>query len=198
MAETFATVSAEVTALGMSRGNVDVGRLVNDAYAWLVKKYLWPFRETTASGAAPLTIADLGSIASVTDTANGNKKLNYRDRRTLVECVGDLTTAGSPSWFYVEGGTVVKTYPAGGTLSVRYWKNAAVLTGTNPLIVPDQWVQLVIDRAHYRGLLRIGDWAGAASLKSEIKDALDDMVVDLLATQASDPDQVVVYDAGWA
>lgn len=194
MAETLLTVRTEVSAGGLSRfGTTVLTRLVNDAYAWLVKQHYWPFREATSAGAAPLTIADLGAISSVTDTANGNNKLDWCDRRTLVESYGDLTLAGTPNWFYVEGGTVVKTYPAGGTLSVRYFKNAALLVADgDTLIVPDSWVQLVIDRARYRGFLRLADWEGATTLKAEINETLQAMIVDLMSTQLSDSDTVTV------
>lgn len=174
--------------------HVRVHRFINDAYAWIVKKALWPWRETTASGVAPLTIADLGQIGSVTDTANGNRKLHWADRRDLVTRYGDLTTTGSPWSYYIEGGNVVKTYPVGGTLSVRYWKDAATLAAdVDILIVPDEWVQLVIDRACYRGSIDTQDWSAAGTLKAEVNEALADMMLDELSEQADEPDQISVY-----
>lgn len=195
MAETLLTVRTEFEARGFTHlGDSRATRLINDAYQWLVKKALWPFREATSSGAAPLTIADMDVIASVVDTANGNQKLHPKDRRELVRRFQDLTTAGTPLYYYIEGGSVVKTYPVGGTLSVRYWKNATALSGdSDPLIVPDSWVQLVIDRAAYRGLLDAENWAGAASIKAEIADALADMMLDQLAQQADENEQIEVW-----
>lgn len=195
MAETLLSVRTEFAASGFNRlGTTVSNRLINDAYKWLVKQALWPFRETTTSGAAPLTVADIGAIVSVTDTANSNNPLHYKPREELVDCYGDLTTAGVPVWFYIEGGTIVKTYPAGGTLSVRYYKQAVTLSGdSDPLIVPDDWVQLVIDRARYRALLRQGDWGAAQTLKAEVKETLTDMLVDQLGQNVSDPVQVIVY-----
>lgn len=200
--ETLATVRTEFLARGFdeldptTRGN----RAVNDAYAWLCKKALWPFLEATATGAAPLTVADIGVLMSVTDTANGNNPLHWKDRRTLVEMYGDLTTTGVPMWFYIEGGNVVKTYPVGGTLAVRYHRNPSKLVAdADVLLVPDGWVQLVIDRACYRGELDRGNYAAATALRVEISGpdgnsgALAEMMVDQLGQQASDPDQIVMY-----
>jgi hypothetical protein len=79
--------------------------------------YLWPYRLTTASGAAPLTITDLGVIEEVVDTAQSSLPLHFVSRRNLLDAYSILTTTGSPQWFYVDNG-VVRTYPVGGTLSV--------------------------------------------------------------------------------
>src|SRR4051812_4753715 len=117
--ETLLTVRTEVLARGFEQLTpTRANRLINDAYAWLVNKALWPFRDTTVTQAPPITINDLGLIGSVTDTANGNRPLTPLDRRTLLERYGDITTAGTPCYFYVEGKSVVKAFPTGGTLAV--------------------------------------------------------------------------------
>lgn len=193
--ETLLTVRTEVLARGFDDlDSTRTNRIINDAYQWVLSQALWPFREATASGAAPLTIADIGVLGSVTDTANGSRKLEWTDRRTLVEHYNDLTVTGAPRCFYIEGGTVVKTYPVGGTLSVRYWKDAAKLTADGDiLIIPDKWVQVVIDRACWRACVDRQDWAGATTLAGVVDSAMAAMLLDQLAQQASDPDRIVIY-----
>lgn len=194
MAESLLTVRTEVLAGGFNRlGASVINRLINDAYIWVATLHLWPFREAAAAGAAPLTIADIGVVASVKDTANGNNRLKWTDRRTIEEMYGDLTVAGTPNWWYFEG-TVIKTFPVGGTLSVRYWKTPVPLVADgDALIVPDRWVQVVIDKTRQRACLRQQDWAGANALRGEVLAGVDEMRMAELANQAADPDTVIVY-----
>lgn len=193
--ETLASVRAEFLAGGFNRlGATVADRLINDAYAWLINKHLWPFREQTLTGAAPLTVDDLGAVGSVTNTADNDRRLVHVERRTIVEQVGDLTTTGVPNLFYIEDGTVVRTYPVGGTLSVRYWRAPSpLIVDVDVLLVPNSWVQLVLDRARYRACLRQQDWAGAATLRTEVDESLNAMVMDQLGKQVSDPELMIVY-----
>ncbi len=192
--ETLVSVRTEISGRGFgylqpARAN----RLINDAYFWLVKLRPWPFREAIATGPAPLTIADLGPIATVKDTAQGGRKLHPLNRSTLEERFPDITTPGTPCFYYVEG-NAVKTTPAGGTLQVRHWRTPTKLVADgDPLIVPDEWVQLVIDRALWRGYLDSDNFEAAAAISGAIDAALIDMMRDLLTWQSDEPEQVEVY-----
>jgi hypothetical protein len=74
-----------------------------------------------------LTINDLGTIEEVANSAvSGSPPLDYADRRTLRDYYGDITITGSPSFFFIDNG-VVRTYPVGGTLAVRYYKRTPLL-----------------------------------------------------------------------
>jgi hypothetical protein len=99
-----------------------LGNFINQGRAELDQMFLWPYRLASASGASPLTITDLGTIEEVANSAvTGSPVLAYADRRSLRDSYGDITTTGTPGYFYIDNG-VVRTYPVGGTLAVRYYK----------------------------------------------------------------------------
>jgi hypothetical protein len=194
----FADLKADVFSGGFSHledGSTDearVERWVNTAYKRdVVMHAYWPFRQATATGAAPLsTITDLGPIMSVTDTAT-RAKLHPADRRTLVDRYTTLTTAGSPSYYYVENG-VVKTFPVGGTLSVTYLKVPAdlVLDADVP-IVPADYQELIVFGALRRAHMDAQNADMVAIFKQELAEGLQAMVEDLLDTQADEPELVL-------
>lgn len=195
MAETLLTLRTEVQARGFDYlTNSRIDRFINDAYVRLCNTALWPFRELTVSGAAPLTIADLGVLASVVDTANGNNSLAWRDRRTLVDLYGDLATAGSPTYFYIEDGTTLRTYPVGGTLTVRYWKRAVKLVNDGDVsIVPDDYSDVLIDMAVRRAYIDSDNFAAANALKADVDERIGQMMVDLLVQQVHDDNYIEVF-----
>jgi hypothetical protein len=82
-------------------GDTRVNRFINQARAELDRCYLWPYREKTTTGAAPLAIADLGPVQSVVDVSNSQAPLDRVDVQTLIDLYGDLTTAGTPIYYYV-------------------------------------------------------------------------------------------------
>lgn len=167
-------------------------QFLNDAYHEINEAELWPFRLTTATGSAPLTIADLGVIEEVVNTANASTPLSRADRRSLAGWYGDLTTTGVPSWFYVDNG-VVRTFPVGGTLSVRYYKAAADLSaGSDPPIFPARFHSLIVDVAQRRALGRDeSDQADVALLTAEIQQGLDEMRTALLAPQVQETEMLL-------
>lgn len=126
-------------------------RLLNEAMHQIHDEYdgAWPFLEATATGSAPLTISDLGTIESVWDSTN-SRFLDPADRRFLIERYedGPLDDTGTPAWFYVANGSV-KVYPvASNSLSVRYWKVASDLSadGDTPLM-PTRFHTAIVDLA---------------------------------------------------
>jgi hypothetical protein len=194
MAETLLTLRTEVQARGfdyLTDGRVN--RFINDAYVRLCNMALWPFREITAIGAAPLTITDLGVLASVIDTSNGNNSLAWRDRRTLVDTFGDLTTAGTATYFYIEDGGTLRTYPVGGTLAVRYWRRAVKLVNDADVsIVPDDYSDVLIDMAVRRAYIDSDNFAAANALKADVDERIGQMMVDLLIQQVHDDNYITV------
>ena len=110
----------------------------------------WPFLEVTTTGTAPLTITDLRSIESVIDTTQACK-LRPLDRRSITDDYDtSLTTAGSPSFYYLTTATTVSVYPANttDTLSVRYWKFPAALSAASDTpVVPTRFHPLIVDAA---------------------------------------------------
>ena len=87
---TFQQLLTEFFARGFDYLN-DSGAGETRAKQWINQSYQeicglddWPFLEATASGGSPLTIADLRTILSLTDTTT-NTNLGFIDRRTLNE-----------------------------------------------------------------------------------------------------------------
>lgn len=192
--ETLASLRTELKARGFDYlADSRCNRFINDAYKKVVKRALWPFRENTEDGDAPLTIPDLGVIMSVRDTSNGSTSLDYIDRRALEDRFGDLTTTGTAEWFYITDGSVVTTYPVGGILSVRYWRNPARLVNdADTLIVPDDYTEIILDEAVRRAYLDSDNFNAANALRAEIEEKLGDMMVELLGQQAHGPEFIVV------
>lgn len=171
-----------------------LGQFVNQARNELDNLYLWPYRLTSASGTSPLTITDLGTIEEVALTSTtGSPALAFADRRSLKDAYGDLTTTGTPQWFYIDNG-VVRTYPVGGTLAVRYYKRTPVLTGTDTPLAPADYHMLIVDMA-VRWAQKDGDTP--SSLDGDILRQLSIMVGDLLDQQiVGSPQAPVAYASG--
>lgn len=200
MAADFSTLQADLFALGFDTLN-DAGtglarakRYLNLAYKELVGEELWSFRETDATGAAPLTITDLGVVASVVDTAQ-RRPLQPVERQTLVDAYTIVTTAGSPRYFFLLG-KQVNTFPVGGTLSVHYWKQAADLSASGDLpIVPDEWHDGILLGAARRAALREAqDYELARAYEGERQQVLKQMIDEGLA-QVQDNYSIVDYGA---
>lgn len=106
----------------------------------------WPFLETTATGASPLTISDCGRVLSVVDTTN-EAVLTYEDYRTLREWDPKLDDLGNPTHWYQTSSTVISCWPTTSTtLSVRYLKiPASIEAGLTA--IPERFHYLVIEGA---------------------------------------------------
>lgn len=128
-------------AAGVARGL----RWINQAAAELTLEELWPFRLNTATGAAPLSIADLDRVLSVVDTGNSNRELVEMTERELT--TWDLSYAGTALYFYRDS-LQVKTYPVGGTLSVRYYSLPTDLVSpADTTLVPARYMDVIVDGA---------------------------------------------------
>lgn len=186
---------------GFSRlSATDQGTLINEGRQRLDNVFKWPYRLTTASGASPLTITDLGSIEEVVDTNQpALSGLVYADRRSLKDSFGDLTVAGAPRYFYIDNG-VVRTYPVGGTLSVRYFKRTPQLvsSGDTPLSPVDYHI-LIVDMAEQEAHANKTDWQGGEALQLRIQRKLTAMVNDLFGQQivGSDSAPVSYASSDW-
>jgi hypothetical protein len=184
---TFATLQTELSDRGFARlTTTRLGYFINQARADLDGFRPWPYRLTTASGAAPLTITDLGTIESVVDTANNSNQLEFVSRQNLLDYYGIITTTGTPSFYFIDNG-IVRTYPVGGTLSVRYFKATPDLTGVQVPLAPPEFHFLIVDMAEQRAHRSKGDIATANALQPYIDQQLQGMVEDQFGqTQGSD------------
>lgn len=147
MSLTFTALKTEFAARGFDYlDSTRQGYYLNRAYRDIVTTEDWPFMESTATGAAPLVISDLSSVESVIDTTQ-QIKLEPRDRRNLTDDYStDLSTAGTPAFYYLTQGSVVNLYPTSSdNLAVRYYKVATDLSsGSDVPLVPGSSNQLAI------------------------------------------------------
>lgn len=181
----FATLQTELSDRGFAYlSAARLGQYINVAYHELCDLEEWPFLETTASGAAPLTISDLRTVLSVYDSA-GNINLTARERRALVDDYRDLTTTGSPRFFYVDG-SALSTYPVGGTLAVRYIKVPVDLTGTDIPLVPSRFHYVIVDIAARRAYIDSDAFDKAQGVQAEVDRMVAVMRDSLLQTQTQD------------
>lgn len=167
-----------------------IGRFIDTAYRNLCARHPWPFLETTKEGTPPLEIADLRKILSVTDTTH-DEKLRGVDRRWLVSAYPDLPDTGSPSFWYLENKTL-KTYPAEAVeLSIRYIKLPAKMSESSEPLVPEEWQEILINRAVVRCLRDDDELEQARALEGDVEVEIREMVHAELGRNLQGPSSVV-------
>lgn len=198
---TFTQLQTEFFARGFDYLN-DAGAGLTRAKTWINQSYLelceedtWPFLLATATGAAPLAVADIRTILSVIDTASNSTPLYPLPEDELVDDFSPVTTTGTPTYFYVDD-TTIRTYPVGGTLSVRYWKVPALLSaGSDAAIVPDRFVNLIVDGAVRRAQNDNDNPTGAQIAEEERQRGIDLMRRSLMFRDGTRHYQRLTY---WA
>lgn len=155
MASTFASLRADFFARGydyMNDGGAGLTRtkeLFNQSYLELAGEDDWPFLLTTASGAAPLAVADIRKVLNVVDTGT-HQTLWGRTEDELIYDNGELTLTGVPLWYYLDD-TTIRTYPSGGTIRVRYYKVPAELVNdADEPVIPNRFRRLIVE-----GMVRV-------------------------------------------
>ena len=176
-------------------GLTEAKRFLNQSYLEICEVERWPFLRTTATGTAPLAVADLGAIESVRNTAENSVQLAWRDPRDLTLSYSDLTTAGSPRYWYIDNGTV-RVWPVGGTLSVIYYKVPAELSaGGDTPVVPSRFQEIIVVGADARAKRARSNFEAAQALQDEFDRVLDVMRVSLL-DQQDDGNDLILVTAG--
>jgi hypothetical protein len=178
----FSVLKTMLSDRGFSRlTDTQLGDLINDARQEMDNYAPWPYRVTSASGASPVTISDLGVIEEVITAADLNNPLRYMERDLVRAYYGDITVTGTPLVYFVDNG-VVRTYPVGGTLTVRYYKRTVDLSaaGDTPL-APTNYHRLIVDIAEREALVLKGDKDEALQVQQRVDRKLALMTQDLLA-----------------
>jgi hypothetical protein len=148
------------------------GSFINQGLRELDRLHLWPWREKSVTGIAPVTVTDLGPIEAVT-----NESLDYRLQqvqfRDLLDAHGDLSTSGVPDCYYVSrpsGDPVVATYPTGtDTIGIQYWKVTVDLAGaSDEPASPDDVHPLIVDLAVVRAYRAKDNHEAARELRAEV------------------------------
>lgn len=192
----FSELKAELADRGFSQlTDTRRGTMVNLGRAELDGLFLWPYREKTASGAAPLTVSDLGPIASVQASTQNSVPLWRAGFGFLVDAYGDLTISGTAQWYYVSwtsGTPVVSVFPVStASIAVRYWRVTPDLTGTQTPLAPSEWHGLYVDLAVKRAHLDQREYAEAAQLQQQIDNQVGQMLAALPPGQQDGPDAYV-------
>lgn len=171
----FSELTAELFARGTDYLDEDADsraraeRWLNQAYREILNLQAWPFLEAVATGstgAGSVTIADLRRIRFVQDLTTKD----YLSRTTLDDLADeglDVTQTGTAEFYYVEGGTVVNTWPVGGTIQVYYIKRVGALSGTQTPVFLDEYHDLIIDRAMMKAYKDSDNFEARAALKEE-------------------------------
>lgn len=184
----FTALKAELVARGFDYlSTTRQGQFINDAMHELDDLYTWPYRETSSTGAAPLSITTLGIIQQVINSTR-NAPLEPRSYQWLIREFGDLSTSGQASYYYVSwtsGGPKVVTYPTNSdTLAVLHWKIATDLSaGADLPLSPTRYHTIIVDIAVRMALVDADNYSAAAALQTEIERKTARMANALLGGQ---------------
>lgn len=182
----------ELTAELQARGNdhltpARAGQYVNRAYQRINGMYRWPYREEGGIGVAPVIVPNLGQIEAVTNQSQGDYPLIESSYKDLTEWFGDLTTVGSPRYWYrayVNDDPIVATYPVNGdTIGVQYWKVLPDLTGVVSPELPSRYHMLIVDMAQQMAYRDMSAHAMAEAMRPEIAQQVLEMMEDMLPQQ---------------
>lgn len=187
---------AEVQARGFDTvSSARITTWINVAYNELLETADWPFLTATASGIAPLTISDLRTIESV---AIADRKLEPADRRDLSDRYMDLSVEGTPESYFLTSATTLDTYPRGtDTLTVRYWKAPAELSGSDTPVIPARYHYAIVDWAVARAYEDSDEPQMAAAARAAGDRLLQAMTTSLLNGQHDRPTRMVMSGGHW-
>lgn len=139
---------------------------INRAATMLYDAEPWPFLETSTTGTAPLTIADMRTVLYVVDLTN-KEVLYATDQRSIRDRDPALGDSGRAECWYFEGDDIA-VYPLNttDTFEVRYIQfPTALATSTDTPTIPDRYHNLIVDGAVYLAYKDTDEFANAAELK---------------------------------
>lgn len=150
------------------------GNFITWAYQELDEAAQWPWRSNVTTGAAPLNYAGIGGgtiVDEVIDTTN-KQALTPATMDDLLENFGDLSTAGTPQYWYADivssGTSQIKVYPAAAVnLQVIGYRQP-----TDPatsILMPTRWLRLVVDIAVRMAYRDADNHEAAAALAQQIE-----------------------------
>lgn len=151
---------------------------INRSYHSICEADDWPWLRTTTSGSAPLTISDMRSIFTVVDSTQDVALVGI-DERTLIDHVDDdLTTTGTPTYYYRTSDTVLSIYPVSttDTIKVTYLKVPTDLSlDADTPVVPTRYHMAIVDGAECHARKDNGDYVATAACEAAFGRALQEM-----------------------
>lgn len=164
-------------------------------YQRLEARYVWPWREATKEGVAPLEIKDLRDILSVQDKTQ-ERPVYGQTRQWLVERFPNLEEEGNPLWWWLDNVTL-RVFPVNkvDTFAVRYAKKPEVLTASTEPAMPSEWHYLIVDSVIVDLLKSNDEYSAARELKESVETDLQGMVAAEMLRDLQRPRQIV--RTGW-
>lgn len=176
----LAAMQAEVIARGFdyitnSGQTARATRWINDAMHEIDRLDRWPYRAASVTGTLPLTISDLGEIERVTNPTN-NSDLSPSTRGALLDEFGDLTTTGTPGYFYLVGQALSSLPVTTQPVTVTYWRvSPDLVDGADTPLMPDQFRTAIVERACAKAYRDSDNPDMAAVCKAEADDLVAQM-----------------------
>lgn len=195
---TLAELKTELAARGFDYISATrASYFLNRSYSEMCEERDWPFLLTTQTGTMPMAITDLRTVQSVVDTTQ-KKVIKPLVVPHLLAADTDLTTAGSPSNYYVTS-TGISVYPTSTTdqFSVRYFKVPAELTNdADTPVGGTRFHNLIVDGACIYAYADSDNFDSANAMRAQWNEGKDRMAKSLLHQQHDRPDRYVVMVAG--
>lgn len=167
----------EEDAAGQARAE----RWLNQAYREIANLQSWPFLVTTTTGTAGAGEVSLPDVRKVLYVLADGRTLSHVRIEDLTDGSFDLTRTGTPIYWYLEG-SVLKTWPAGGTVTVRYSKRLPPLSGTSEPVFDEEYHDLIVDGAMLRAYKDTDNFEAYASLRQVYDASLAQMTEDYQLT----------------
>jgi hypothetical protein len=177
-------------AAGVTRATA----FLNQAYRRILNAQPWVFLEDTATGTAPLTIADLRRVKWVRH-ATTFAPLKREDETELVSEGVDLSYEGVPQFYYLTSPTVIATVPTNGdSIEVKYIKRVDALSdGADEPVFDEEYHNLIVDGAMIKAYIDQDNYEAAQALKGEFAEVLAAMREDYVLV-SPEPQYIRVVD----
>ena len=161
MALAFLELQTEVAARGFSYLN-DAGagltrlkRFINAANHaindGLERGFRWQYMmaSTTATPSAAGAVTSITDIDEIESVTVNSSPLVERSRSELVHTYGELTSTGTPLFYYMTGTSSFSVYPvATSTVTVTYWKVTTDLSANGDApAMPDRFREAIVELA---------------------------------------------------
>jgi hypothetical protein len=190
------TMRTEVMARGYDfLSSTRVNQFLNWSYKEICRYMPWPFLETSATGASPLTITDLGSVLSVVGSLS-DVPLQAVDRRQVLISDDDLNDTGTPEIFWLENNTL-NVWPGSSTdtVTVQYIKSPPDLSADSDVpVIPADYHELIVDGAVLRAQKDNDNYDSYQVSRQVWQSELDLMVQAIMGRDLSGPSWITVTD----
>lgn len=162
---------------------------IKQGYRWVCSLEPWPFLETTISGQAPLTVADLSQLLHVSSEDRVLRGADYRD---IKDRDPNLDDVGTPEFWYLTGDTI-NTWPTSSeVLEVRYVRKPAELSSDSDVpLIPEAHHPILVDYAVMAGLKDNDEYEQAQGLRAVIDAQVQDLRDQIMVRNYQNPQTLV-------